>query len=82
MTSSQIPEPQNSKAIQFHQIANIILTVILGGAITSCASFIIQTNNSLILLSEKMQVLSSVTSKLSDKIDKFDDRLRTQEMRK
>lgn len=79
---NSLPDPQNSKALQLHQIGNIILTVILGGAITSCASFILQTNNSLILLSEKTQVMVALIDKLSEKIDRLEDRLRTEEMKR
>lgn len=77
-----LPNPQESKSLQLHQIANIILTVVLGGGITSCASFILQTNNSIVLLSEKMNTLAQITEKITTKMDRFDERLRSQEMKK
>lgn len=78
---TNIPDPENSKSLQLHQMANLILTAVLGAAITSTGSFLVQTNNAIIYLSKEMQVIATATNQITNKLEKLEDRLRIQEMK-
>lgn len=84
--TSNIPKPNESKALQFHQIVNIALTVIIGSGITGVATFFYSVNNSVILLTSKLDTASHNLEKLSNsmerRIDKLEDRIRQEEIKR
>jgi hypothetical protein len=84
--TTNLPKAGDSKSLQFHQVINIILTVALGSGLTSAATFFYSINNSIILLSSKLETVTTHLDKINEsmekRIDKLEDRIRTEEMKK
>lgn len=82
----EVPKENENKSVQFHQIVNVTLTIILGSSITALASFFYSVNNSLITLTTKFDTASTNLDKLSitveRRVDKLEDRIRAEEMKR
>jgi hypothetical protein len=84
--NTNLPKANDSKSLQFHQVINIILTVALGSGLTGAATFFYSINNSIIVLTSKLEYVAGHLDKLNEsmekRIDKLEDRIRGEEMKK